>query len=93
MKHIPSFDEFESSLNESSIFESAIEIVHYQEVVDNWGRTVGSEKPSDIEKLLKSPDEWTDDQTFTDKLGKVYFIDDLIDKQVKVNGKTFKVVE
>jgi len=85
MKNLKTYDDF---LN-----ESAIEIVYYEEVIDNWGRKESSRKAATIEKLLKSPDEWSDDQTFEDKLGKVYFIDDLIGKDVKINGKTFKVEE
>jgi hypothetical protein len=85
MKNLQSYEDY--------INESAIEIVYYEETIDNWGRKESSRKPINIEKLLKSPDDWSDDQTFQDKLGKIYFIDDLIDKTVKVNGKTFKVVE
>lgn len=90
MKNLQTFNEF---VNESSINEAAIEIVYYSEVVDNWGRTESSSKPDVIAKLLQSPDDWSDDQTFEDKLGKPYDIDTLIGKTVKVGNKTFKVEE
>jgi hypothetical protein len=90
MKHIQTFEEY---VNESSINEAAIEIVYYSEVIDNWGRTESSTKTDVIAKLLQTPDDWSDDQKFEDKLGKPYDIDDLIGKTVKVGNKTFKVVE
>jgi len=90
MKHIPTYEEF---INESSINEGSIEIVYYSEVIDNWGRTESSSKADVIAKLLQTPDDWSDDQTFEDKLGKPYDIDGLIGKNVKVGNKTFKVVE
>jgi len=80
-------------VNESVVNEGAIEIVYYSEVIDNWGKTESSSKPNVIAKLLQSPEDWTDDQTFEDKLGKPYDIDSLIGKTVKVGNKTFKVEE
>jgi len=78
---------------ESTINEAAIEIVYYSEVIDNFGKTTKSSKADVIAKLLQTPDDWSDDQKFEDKLGKLYFIDDLIGKTVKVGNKTFKVEE
>jgi hypothetical protein len=91
--HIPTFDSFINEARESVVNEGAIEIVYYSEVIDNWGRTESSSKPNVIAKLLQSPEDWTDDQTFEDKLGKPYDIDSLIGKTVKVGNKTFKVEE
>jgi hypothetical protein len=85
MKNLKTYEDFMN--------ESAIEIVYYEEVIDNWGRKESSQKTDVITKLLQTPEEWSDDQTFEDKLGKPYFIDDLIGKTVKVGTKTFKVEE
>jgi hypothetical protein len=80
-------------VQESRVNEGAIEIVYYSEVIDNWGRTKSSSKVDVIAKLLQTPDDWSDDQKFVDKLGKPYDIDDLIGKTIKVGNKTFKVEE
>jgi hypothetical protein len=63
-----------------------IKIVYYSEVIDNWGRTESSTKPEVISKILKDPDNFTDDMSFEDENGRVYDIDDLIGKVVVVNG-------
>lgn len=91
--HPKSIIRVENFVEESVVNEGAIEIVYYSEVIDNWGRTESSSKPNVIAKLLQSPDDWTDDQTFEDKLGNPYDIDTLIGKTVKVGNKTFKVEE
>jgi hypothetical protein len=72
----------------------AIKIVYYSEVIDNWGRTESSTKPEVISKILKDPDNFTDDMSFEDENGRVYDIDDLIGKEVILNGiEPFTVIE
>jgi hypothetical protein len=56
------------------------------EIIDNWGHT-DTYMGDKLVSLLKTPDEWTDDQRFiTDKF-LYYFIDDLIVKTVKVGER------
>jgi hypothetical protein len=64
----------------------AIKIVYYSEVIDNWGRTESSTEPEVISKILKDSDNFTDDMSFEDENGRVYNIDDLIGKEVILNG-------
>jgi hypothetical protein len=65
--------------------EKAITIVYYSEVIDNYGRTESSRVGYDIFAALTcNPDERTDDMVFEGPNGEVYFIDDLIGKQVYV---------
>lgn len=85
MKNLHTFEEF---LNES------IEIVSMTDAgVSNRNRTEYIKKFSDIEAVLTDPETWTDDISFKDKLGNIYFIDDLIDKTVKIGTKTIKIEE
>ncbi len=71
-----------------------IKIVYYSEVIDNWGRTESSEKPEVIHSILNDPDGFNDDMTFEDPDGNVYFIDDLIGKEVSIDGfEPFTVTE
>lgn len=85
MKNLQTFEEF---LNET------IEIVSMTDAgVSNLNRSEYIKKLSDIESVLKDPESWTDDISFKDKLGNVYFIDDLLDKTVKVGSKTIKIKE
>jgi len=70
-----------------------ISLVYYTEVIDNWGRTNSSNKPNIIRDVLKTPEEWTDDMQFEDIGGQMYFIDDLIGKEVCVGGIKFTVKE
>lgn len=85
MKNIQTYEEF---LNE------AIEIVSMTDAgFSNRNRTKYVNKFSDIESILTDPETWTDDIRFKDKLGNVYFIDDLIDKTVKIGSKTIKIKE
>lgn len=62
----------------------AIKIVFYSEVIDNLGRTKSSTEGKDIFNVLNDADEWTDDMTFEDENGQMYFIDDLAGKEVWV---------
>jgi len=72
----------------------AIKIVYYSEVIDNWGRTESSTKPEVISKILKDSENFTDDMSFEDENGRVYDIDDLIGKEVILNGiEPFTVIE
>lgn len=86
MKHIPTYENF--------LTESAIELVSMSDSgVSNYNKKATTRKQSDIETCLKDPDCWTDDITFKDKGGNVYFVDDLVGKEVKVNGNKFTVNE
>jgi hypothetical protein len=69
-----------------------INIVHYSEVIDNHGNTVGSEKPKDIIRVLRNSKDWTDCMIFHDNFGYWYDIDDLIGKTV-VTGNYEILVE
>lgn len=88
MKRGLTFDDF---INENE--SSPIEIVYYSEVIDNWGRTESSQKPNLIKDILKDEAAWTDDLTFEDKQGNVYYVDDLVGKQVKVGNEVFTIKE
>ena len=71
-----------------------IKIVRYSETVDNWGRTESSSKPQIIHSILKDSDNFSDDMVFEGPNSEVYFIDDLIGKEVVVEGfKPFIVTE
>ena len=69
-----------------------IELTSGLETVDNFGK-VDTFGPKEILKILQDPETWTDDQQFMDKAGNVYHIDDLLNKEVKVGGKVFTIVE
>jgi len=72
----------------------AIDIVSMLDAgTSNFGKGETTRKLKDIEAVLTDPDTWTDDISFKDKLGNVYFIDDLIDKEVKIGNKKITVVE
>lgn len=70
-----------------------IKIVYYSEVIDNWGRTESSTKPDVISRILKDTDNFNDDMSFEDENGRVYNIDDLIGKEVVVNGDVPFIVQ
>ena len=81
-KHLPTFEDF---LNEGT----EIEIISMTDAgVSNTNRAASTKNHKDIEAYLSSPDEWTDDVSFKDKQGVVYFVDDLVGKNVKLGGKT-----
>ena len=63
-----------------------IKIVYFSEVIDNWGRTESTFKPETIHKILNMPEEFNDDMTFEGENDQVYFIDDLIGKEVLIEG-------
>ena len=71
-----------------------MKIVKYRETIDNWGRTETVTDPNRIAEVLRDPETWTDDYLFFDEENKVYFIDDLVGKEVELEGiETFKVEE
>jgi hypothetical protein len=71
-----------------------MKIVRLEETIDNWGRTETTNLPSEIAEILRDPETWTDDQIFYDERNRPFFIDDLIGKEVELEGiETFKVEE
>jgi hypothetical protein len=71
-----------------------MKIVRLEETIDNWGRTETTNLPSEIAKILRDPETWTDDQIFYDERNRPFFIDELIGKEVELEGiETFKVEE
>ena len=71
-----------------------IKIVYYTETIDNWGRTESSVNPKRVHAALKNADGFSDDIYFEDENCQVYFIDDLIGKEVIVEGfESFIVTE
>jgi hypothetical protein len=85
MKNLQTFDEF---LNE------AIEIISMTDAgTSNRGKGDTTLKHNEIIDVLSDPETWTDDISFKDKSGNVYFIDDLIDKEVKVGSKKLTIIE
>jgi hypothetical protein len=70
-----------------------IKIVYYSDVISHWGQTESSIKPKRIIEALQNPDEWSDDMTFRDEAGYVYFLDDLIGKEVQVGDNIFTVID
>jgi hypothetical protein len=73
--------------------ETAINIVYYSEIIDNWGRTESSSKISRIYDVLKDPECWNGDMIFEDDKRQVYLIDDLIGKKVSIHGHGRVLVE
>jgi hypothetical protein len=67
-----------------------INIVFYEEF-GNWGRTESSRDPARLKEVLQTVEEFTDDMTFEDNTGHIYFIDDLIGHQVKIGDDIFIV--
>jgi len=63
-----------------------IKITYYSEVIDNWGRTESSSNGTVIHRALTDVDNWNDDMMFHDDKSRLYFIDDLIGKEVTVDG-------
>lgn len=71
-----------------------MKIVKIEEVIDNWGRYETTVHPAQIAEVLRDPETWTDDQAFYDEGGQIYLIDDLIGKEVEVEGiGTIKIEE
>ena len=63
-----------------------IKITYYSETIDNWGRTESSLNGDVIHRILMDTENWNDDMQFEDGNGTIYFIDDLIGKEVSVEG-------
>lgn len=80
------------NLTEEKIDEvnEVIEIIGCLETIDNSGREE-EYTASETYKLLITPEDWNDDQRFYDKFNRCYFVDELIDKKVKVGPITFHV--
>jgi hypothetical protein len=71
-----------------------MKIVRLEETIDNWGRTKTTNLPSEIAEILRDPETWTDDQIFYDERDRPFFIDDLIGKEVELEGiGTLKIEE
>jgi hypothetical protein len=71
-----------------------MKIVRLEETIDNWGRTETTNLPSEIAEILRDPETWTDDQIFYDEENRPFFIDDLIGKEVELEGiGTLKIEE
>lgn len=71
-----------------------MKIVRLEETIDNWGRTETIDQPSEIAEVLRDPETWTDDQIFYDEENRPFFIDDLIGKEVELEGiGTIKIEE
>ena len=64
----------------------AIKIVYYEETLDNWGKKDSTENPEKIHQALTRGEEWNDDMVFQDDTGQIYFIDDLLGKEIMVEG-------
>lgn len=77
----------------SEIVEDPIQIVYFQETIDNWGRTESSLKPERIKEALQNYEDWTDDMSFESSGGRKYDIDSLIGKKVKVGDEVFTIVD
>ena len=89
---IESFLWWKSENKKNESVNERIELTSGLETVDNFGK-VDTFGPKEILKILQDPGTWTDDQQFMDKAGNVYHIDDLLNKEVKVGGKVFTIVE
>jgi hypothetical protein len=72
--------------------ENTINIIKCSEIIDNWGNTE-QYKGAELYKLLITPEDWSDDQTFISDNEATYFIDDLIGKEVQVGTFIFTVQE
>lgn len=78
---------------ETKIEEDPIQIVYFQETIDNWGRSESSLKPERIKEALKNSEDWTDDMSFESSGGRRYDIDSLLGKKVKVGDDVFVVTD
>ena len=73
---------------------ASIEIVSMRDTgVSNTSRTKTTKNFKEIKEYLLDSDWWTDDVTFKDKKGKLYFIDDLIGQKVKLGKEIISVEE
>jgi hypothetical protein len=64
----------------------AIKITYYSETIDNWGRQESSHDGKTIHRVLTDVEGWTDDMEFEDSNGNIHLIDDLVGKEVEVEG-------
>jgi hypothetical protein len=77
--------------NSKNLVEGVIKINECVEIIDNWGNTEHY-KDAELYKLLITPEDWTDDQTFISDQGS-YCIDDLIGEKVQVGPYIFTIQE
>lgn len=68
-----------------------IRIVYYRETLDSFGRSESSMKPDIISKVLKDPDNFTDDMMFEAEGGMIFDIDGLVGQEVQVGEEAFTV--
>jgi len=68
-------------------------IVKMIDIVDNSGTEDVTENPDEIAEVLNDPETWTDDISFIDNVGKIYSIDDLLNKTVLTGDHVIFVVE
>ena len=66
----------------------AINITKCVEVIDNWGNTE-TYKGADLYKLLITPEDWTDDQTFISDKGNIH-LEVYITKRIHLKLNTLK---
>lgn len=64
----------------------SIRIIYYEETTDNWGRKEASTNPSVIHSVLTTPENFNGDMSFESSNGNIYDIDELIGKEVIVDG-------
>lgn len=72
---------------------ATITIIKYSEILDNWGSTESSMKTDTILKVIEDTDSWSDDMRFYDSNHRMYFIDDLIGKTIKIGEVKLKLNE
>lgn len=74
--------------------KDVIKLIKCVETIDNWGNTE-TYRNEDLYKLLITPEDWNDDQTFFGGKGDegTFCIDDLIGKTVRVGPYVFKIQE
>jgi|LakMenEpi03Aug12_release.lakeMendotaPanAssembly.Ray.scaffolds.fasta_scaffold556304_3 hypothetical protein len=68
-------------------------IVKMIDIVDNSGTEDITENTDEIAEVLNDPETWTDDISFIDNVGKIYNIDDLLNKTVLTGDHVIFVVE
>lgn len=80
-------------LAKTKIMEDRILIVKMIDIIDNSGTEEVTENPDEISKVLNDPETWTDDISFIGIAGKLYSIDDLLNKTVLAGDHVIFVVE
>lgn len=80
------FDEAKKLMLGVELNTKPIRIIYYEETTDNWGRKEASTKPSVIHSVLITPENFNGDMSFESSNGNIYDIDELIGKEVIVDG-------